>query len=115
MNPYGAPEITVLELKQRLDAGEQPLLLDVREQNEWDYVRLESATLVPLSLLARQGPSALPAELSQDSEAVVYCHHGVRSAQVVAWLASQGYRRAVSLEGGIDAWTSQVDPTLPRY
>ncbi len=117
-NHRGVPEIDVFELKKLLQAepdGRAPLLLDVREPAEWALCRLPGAILVPLSDLARRGVAALPNGLSANTPLVVYCHHGVRSAQVTAWLLGQGYHDVVSLAGGIDAWSERIDPGTPRY
>jgi rhodanese-related sulfurtransferase len=112
------PEISVYELQRRLQGEElanQPILVDVREPNEWAICRLPGATLAPLSDLAQRGLAALPPGLSPRTPLVVYCHHGVRSAQVTAWLLRQGFDDVVSLAGGIDAWSAQIDPKTPRY
>lgn len=122
-NPYGAPEISVLDLKKKLDeakqnGGQAPLLLDVREPNELlqAAIRSEPVVLAPLSQLAKQGVSALPAAAQgKESELVVFCHHGMRSAQVTAWLQQQGWSNVVSLAGGIDSWARQVDGSTGIY
>ena len=102
--------ITPPELKARWERGDRPCLLDVREQLEYGIVHLPDATLVPLGeLVSRQG------ELDPDRELIVYCHLGVRSMKAVAYLRQAGFARARNLRGGIDAWTTQVDPTLARY
>jgi rhodanese-related sulfurtransferase len=106
-------EIAPREVKQRMDAGEALHLIDVREPDEFALAHIEGAALIPM----RQVPVAL-----QDLEAradqgllVVYCHHGVRSLNVVAWLREQGLERCTSMAGGIDAWSLTVDPGVPRY
>src|SRR5262245_45712029 len=107
MEPYA--EITPEELKQRLDAGTGPDLLEVREVWEAEIGTLPGARLSPMDdLPLRLG------ELDPDREVVVYCHHGVRAAAVVQWLRAQEIP-AVNLRGGIDAWAGAVDPTLRRY
>jgi adenylyltransferase/sulfurtransferase len=103
-------EITPAALSARLERGEAPLLLDVREPHEWAIARLPDARLVPLNTL----PSALDT-LDRSEEIVVYCHHGLRSAAAVDWLREQGFARARNLVGGIDRWTRDVDPTMRRY
>jgi adenylyltransferase/sulfurtransferase len=102
--------LDVRTLKRRQDAGERPRLIDVRTPQEWQICRLEGATLIPLQEL----PSRLD-ELDRQHELVVYCHVGVRSAMAVDFLRKNGFERARNLEGGIDAWASQVDPSTPRY
>jgi len=87
-----------------------PLLLDVRERPEASFVALPDAVLIPLGEL----PDRLD-ELERDASIVVYCHHGVRSARALEVLEKAGFTRARHLTGGIDAWSVQVDPELPRY
>jgi len=91
-----------------------PALLDVRQPEEHAYVRLESSRLVPLPELAA-GLDELASTFGKDAEIVAYCHHGVRSLHAAQFLRAQGFTRARSLAGGIDAWTRLVDPSLPRY
>ncbi len=102
-------EITPSELKQRIDSGERPFMLDVREPWEVAAAALAGATNIPMGEI----PSRL-AELDPDRETVVLCHHGIRSAQVAIYLARNGFERVVNLAGGIDAW-SAIDPAVPRY
>jgi rhodanese-related sulfurtransferase len=100
------------ELKARLDGGEDLLLLDCREPDEYQLVRIAGSTLIPMSeLLAR----ASELEPHRERPLVVHCHHGGRSLQVAGWLRQQGFARAQSLSGGIDRWSLEIDPTLPRY
>jgi sulfur-carrier protein adenylyltransferase/sulfurtransferase len=107
MEPYA--EVTPEELEQRLGGADAPALLDVREPWEHAIAALPEARLVPMEEL----PHRL-GELEPEREVVVYCHHGIRSAEVVLWLRAQGIP-AVNLRGGIDAWALAVDPTLRRY
>jgi rhodanese-related sulfurtransferase len=104
-------EITVLEIKRRLDAGEVLNLIDVREPEEYLVCRINGASLIPM----RQIPQQL--ESLEDSAAplILFCHHGVRSLNVVAWLREQGLADCQSMAGGIDAWSREVDPAVPRY
>jgi sulfur-carrier protein adenylyltransferase/sulfurtransferase len=103
-------EISVLELKQWLDEGKDLTILDVRNPPEWDVCRIDGATLIPLpELQDRLG------ELNPADTLVVHCHGGVRSARAVNFLRQMGFSRAVNLAGGIDAWSVQVDPSVPRY
>jgi rhodanese-related sulfurtransferase len=106
-------EITPHDVKARLDAGEKLHLIDVREPYEFAQAAIAGARLIPM----RQ----VPAEL-QDLDAsadgaplIVYCHHGVRSLNVVHWLREQGVEECVSMAGGIDAWSLLIDPSVPRY
>lgn len=106
-------EITPAELKQRLDAGEKLRLIDVRELSEFQQARIESAELIPMR--------TVPAQLqkiegySDDGDLVVFCHHGVRSLQVADWLRQNGVLNAQSMAGGIDRWSIEIDPSVPRY
>jgi rhodanese-related sulfurtransferase len=103
-------EITVSELQRRRQAGEKFLLVDVREQWEYDVCRLEGAKLIPM----RSIPANLQS-LDVDGDVICYCHHGQRSLDVAAWLRAQGVENAQSLAGGIDRWSLEIDPTVPRY
>jgi adenylyltransferase/sulfurtransferase len=107
VEPYA--EIPPSELKRRVDAGDVPAILDVRDPWEHELAAIPGARLIPMDQLQwRAG------ELDLEREVVVYCHHGQRSAAVVAWLRRQGVP-ALNLRGGIDAWAVEVDPALPRY
>jgi len=110
--PADARTITPRELKARLDRGEEVALLDVREPQEFDLCRLPGSTLVPLGEL----PSKL-SELDSTKELVVHCRTGKRSLQAIELLRQAGFSsaRLVNLEGGIDAWARDVDPSMPRY
>ena len=117
-NFYGAPEISVQTLKQRLENQNIPLLLDVREKWELIYARLpvNKMLFAPLSQLAHFGLDALPQETrNKQKELIVICHHGVRSAEVTAWLIQQGWENVHSLEGGLDTYAEQIDPSIGRY
>jgi len=85
-------------------------LVDVRRDEEWRIGHLPGATLVPLHAL----PQRL-AELDRARPVVLYCHHGSRSAQALALLEQQGFAAVSHLKGGIDAWSREVDPAVPRY
>lgn len=103
-------EITPKEVKQRLERGEKLLLVDVRQQWEFDLCRIEGAKLVPLNTL----PSSVEAVAHAD-EVIVYCHHGRRSLDAVVFLRQQGVEGARSMAGGIERWSTEIDPTVPRY
>jgi adenylyltransferase/sulfurtransferase len=103
-------EITALELKRRLDSGDDLVILDVREPFEWEIGRIEGARLVPLG--------TLPARLGELDRARIYvlqCRSGVRSAQAQELLRRAGFRSLLNLRGGILAWGRDVDPTLRPY
>ncbi len=104
------PEISARELAARLAGENPPLLIDVREPNEWAICRIPGAQLKPLS----QYQSWL-SELDPQAEIVFQCHSGMRSYQIAAFLKAQGFRNVINLRGGIDAWSQEVDPTVPRY
>jgi rhodanese-related sulfurtransferase len=105
-------EITVAELAARRAAGESLRLLDVREPWEYEQAHLEGAEPLPLA----QIPMQLEA-LAQTPEAeiICYCHSGRRSLTAADWLRRSGLPRARSLAGGIDAWSREIDPAIPRY
>jgi adenylyltransferase/sulfurtransferase len=102
-------QIDPREVKRRLDAGEQLLLVDVREPWEFDICRIAGAKL-PLGSL----PSNLPV-FEQAGEVVIYCHHGMRSLDATAWLRQQGVECARSMAGGIERWSREIDSAVPRY
>ncbi len=106
-------EITVVEVKRRLDAGEKLHLIDVREPQEYAIARIEGGELIPM----RQVPGELQGLEAKADEAplIVFCHHGVRSLNVVNWLRAQGLESCQSMAGGIEAWSVVVDPAVPRY
>jgi adenylyltransferase/sulfurtransferase len=110
----GAPvsewEITPVELKRKLDAGERPFILDVREPNEYQINRIPGSTLIPLGELPRRYQ-----ELDPDQEIVAQCKMGGRSAKAVDFLRSVGFRKVKNLRGGILEWIDKVDPTQPKY
>jgi rhodanese-related sulfurtransferase len=110
--------ITPADLARRLGAGERPAFLDVRE----DFERAIGSIPSPSGTIDLHIPMGqVPARADEVREAaaggpvVVYCHHGVRSMVVAQWLAARGVAGLLNLEGGIDAWSSQVDPAVPRY
>ena len=112
---WNIPEISPQELATRLQNGDKPYLLDVREPEEWAIVHIDGAVLSPITVLAEKGLPALPADMKPDTEVVVYCHHGSRSAQVTAWLGRNGYTNVKNLDGGIEALAAVVEPPLKRY
>jgi len=103
-------EITPAELKARIDRGDRPFILDVREPEEVALAAFPDAINIPMGEI----PSRMT-ELDPDRETIVVCHHGIRSAQVAIYLAQMGFERAVNLAGGIDAWSVAADPAVPRY
>ncbi len=103
-------EVSPIELKKMLDSGGQIHLLDVREPFEYQLSHIEGSRLIPLGELERR-----IGELNRNDEMVVYCHVGVRSARAVELLDSRGFKHARNLNGGIRAWSEEVDPSLPVY
>ena len=103
-------EITPAEAKQRLDRGESLVLIDVREPWEFEICRIKGAQLIPMGMVP-----AILQSLDVDEDVVCYCHHGVRSMDVAVWLRGRGVERARSLAGGIDRWSAEIDPEVPRY
>lgn len=87
-------------------------LVDVREQDEFDFCKLPGAELIPLSRFVEEAPAKLG---DHDQHIVVYCHHGMRSHNAAMWLRGQGYTNVSNLHGGIDAWADQIDPEMKRY
>ncbi len=117
-NPFGAPEISVKEVDSKRQAGDQFIWLDVREPEELARVSIqdERVQLMPLSELADRQLQALPdAAQNQQAEIIVFCHHGMRSAQVTAWLRQQGWQNVTSMKGGVGAWAKEVDPSIGTY
>lgn len=103
-------QLSVHDLKKKMDAGEKFLLVDVRNNNELDICKFENALHIPLHLL-----TARYTELPQDAEIILTCHHGGRSMQAANFLVNQGYRNVSNLVGGIEAWASHIDPNMARY
>ena len=104
-------EIDPESVQRMSKGGERFTLLDVREPWEFDAARIEGAKLIPMGDV----PSRAHQELDPDDHIIVYCHHGVRSLNVTAWLRQQGFEKAQSMAGGIDAWSRRVDPKVPLY
>ncbi len=103
-------DIDAPALAARLLQGDSLVVLDVREPWEFDVASLSNSTLVPLSTL----PSAIN-RLERELEYVVLCHHGARSDMAANFMRSRGFSRVHNLVGGIEAWSIEVDPTVPRY
>ncbi len=104
-----ALEISPEKLKEKMDRGEKPLLLDVREDFEYRLANI-GAKLIPLGELPKRY-----GELNAEAEIVVHCHHGARSRKAVSLLYEKGFRNVKNLIGGIDAWSVKIDPKVPRY
>lgn len=106
-------EVTPRDVKQLLDSGQPVKLLDVREPQEYQMSSIAGAELLPMR--------SVPAQLTRlESEAdqatlIVFCHHGMRSLNVVDWLRRNGLENCQSMAGGIDRWSLEIDPQVPRY
>jgi rhodanese-related sulfurtransferase len=103
-------EIMPQEVKRRLDSGEKLLLIDVREPQEHTICRIEGSVLIPMGTI----PANLQ-KLDIDEDVICFCHHGMRSLDVANWLRSRGVASAKSMAGGIDRWSIEIDPKVPRY
>jgi len=105
-------EITARELKDRIDQGNAPFILDIREPAEVGICALNNGSHIPMQQLPERFQ-----ELNdyKDKDLVVYCHFGGRSAKCAEFLRAKGYKSVLNLTGGISAWTDQVDPNMPRY
>ncbi|MFD7652590.1 adenylyltransferase/sulfurtransferase MoeZ [Actinosynnema sp. NPDC059797] len=104
--------ITPLELKQKQDAGEDFLLVDVREPHEYEIVKIPGSVLIPKDRILSGEAFA---ELPQDKPVVLHCKSGARSAEALAALHRAGFKDAVHVGGGVLAWAREVDPSLPTY
>ena len=106
----GVPELTVEQMKAKMDRGEDFFLLDVREPNEYQICRIAGSTLIPLGELAQR-----TGELDKNREMIVHCKMGGRSAKAVSLLQERGFNRVSNLKGGILAWIDKVDPSQTKY
>jgi rhodanese-related sulfurtransferase len=106
-------ELTPQEVKSLQQSGEPLSLIDVREPAEWALAKIESATLIPMGSV----PSNFQQIESKADEGrlIVYCHHGMRSLQVVSWLRERGIASSYSMAGGIDRWSREIDSSVPLY
>jgi rhodanese-related sulfurtransferase len=106
-------EINPAAAKEQLTDGKQNVLIDVRESWEFALASIAGSHLIPMQ--------SIPAELQRlegladTGDLLVLCHHGVRSLQVVFWLREQGIENCYSITGGIDRWSAELDPGIPRY
>ena len=106
-------EITLAEAQRKLSEEPKTVLIDVREPEEYALARIDGSVLIPMQ--------TVPAELQKlegmadEGDLLILCHHGVRSLQVAAWLQARGIENATSIAGGIDRWSMEIDPAVPRY
>ncbi|MEM1297532.1 MAG: rhodanese-like domain-containing protein [Verrucomicrobiota bacterium] len=111
-DPSTSLEIDPESVAQLQQASEKFVLVDCREQDEYDFCRIEGGRLIPLSQFAELATVSLT-ELNEPI--VVYCHHGMRSLQATQFLRAKGFKTVFSMRGGIEAWSEEVDPNVPRY
>ncbi len=104
-------EIAPEELKSLFESNSDVVVLDCREQWEFEAARIENSRHIPMNDI----PARFNQELDPEKHIVVICHHGVRSMNVTAWLRKQGFEKVQSLRGGIDRWARQIDPKVPLY
>jgi len=105
------PVITVEQLNAKLDAGETPRIIDVREPSEYSIARIPHAELKPLGQILQWAQ-----ELGNlEQEIILHCHHGMRSHRAAEFLAANGFTNVYNLSGGIDAWSTRIDPSVSRY
>ena len=103
-------EISPEDVKRRIDAGEKLRFIDVREAFEVRQASIAGAEVIPM----RTVPNALATLEDEEKPVIVFCHHGMRSLQVVGWLKEHGVD-SLSMAGGIDRWSLEIDPKVPRY
>ena len=104
------PSVDVLSFAAEWDGDDKPFLLDVREPHEYDAAKIKGSVLIPLGQLPER-----VSEIPKDCPIVVHCRLGGRSAKAVEYLLAQGYTDVRNLTGGIQAWSVQVDPSVPQY
>jgi sulfur-carrier protein adenylyltransferase/sulfurtransferase len=109
-NDESLPAISVQELKRKMDARDAFELIDVREPFEFEIARIRGAKLIPLGEIAERAD-----DLQREQTLIVHCHSGRRSAEAVRLLQQRGFANVYNLEGGIDAWSDSIDPTVPKY
>ncbi|MGI8499748.1 MAG: rhodanese-like domain-containing protein [Hassallia sp.] len=115
MNGQPMNQISVEELAQRLSSGDASIqLVDVREPQELDLASIEGFVNLPLSQFAEWGDQ-VPTLFNPHAETLVLCHHGIRSAQMCQWLVAQGFTNVKNITGGIDAYSTLVNPSIPHY
>ena len=112
-SPAEQIEITVAELDSLRESQIDSFrLIDCREDDEWHLCHIEGAQLVPLSVFAEKVSGW---DNTDETPILVYCHHGMRSLQATQYLRAKGFDSTFSVAGGIDAWSKEIDPTVPRY
>ena len=105
-------EISNKKVKELLDSQADLLLVDCRQPEEYEICKIEKSVLIPMN----ETPQRIEElRAAGDKPIIVYCHHGVRSLQVVQWLHQQGFANAQSMTGGIGAWSQDINPNVPTY
>jgi sulfur-carrier protein adenylyltransferase/sulfurtransferase len=104
-------EVDAPDLAAAMVADDPPLLVDVRTDAERSVAAIQPSLHIGLDRFVERAPVEIP----KHGDVVIYCHVGARSAQAAIWLKANGWPRVRSLAGGIDAWSEQVDPDVPRY
>ncbi|MCX6621121.1 MAG: rhodanese-like domain-containing protein [Acidobacteria bacterium] len=106
-------EVSPQEVKQKIEAGARFRLIDVREPFEYQLARISGSELIPMQTI----PTALQTIQREATQVpiIFFCHHGIRSLQVVNWLREYGVEACQSMQGGIERWSLEIDPTIPRY
>ena len=105
-------EMDCRAVKAWLDSGTSFLFLDCREPDEYSTAHIAETTLIPMSQLTDR---VVELEPHRNDAIVVHCHHGGRSLRVTNWLRNQGFAHVSNMAGGIDEWSQQIDPSVPRY
>lgn len=110
--PFNPNEHVILPqtLKQMMDEERDFVLLDVREQHEYETARIKGTKFMPIGQIPHRA-----SELNPYGEIVVYCHHGIRSLDAIYLLQQMGFKRVSSLSGGIDRWSKEIDPSVSKY
>jgi len=106
-------EVSAGEMQERISRGERIFLIDVRQPEEHQLTRIEGSELIPMDTVP--GRIDRLEALADEGTLIIYCHHGMRSANVVNWLRGNGIAACQNLSGGIDRWSTDVDPSVPRY
>jgi rhodanese-related sulfurtransferase len=115
MNTQPITQISVDELAERLTSGDPDIqFVDVREPEELAIASIEGFVNLPLSQFSQWG-NQIPTRFDPHAETLVLCHHGIRSAQMCQWLATQGFTNVKNIAGGIDAYSTLVNPSIPHY
>lgn len=111
-DPADTFDISVADTRDLLASALKPILIDCREEDEHAYCRIAGAELLPLAAINSRIAGLLG---SKETPAIIYCHHGMRSMRAVTYLRDHGFSHVFSMRGGIDAWSSEIDPSVPVY